>query len=186
MKRQRTPAALPAAGDDQGFDAPAPAWVIFGTGAHARKACHCAASAGQAVLAFVDENPAAASPVPGVPLWPLAGLAAWLADAAPGGATARLFVAIGNAAVRQRLLDDAAARGWPLPALVHAGASVASDAWLGEGVLVAAGAVVESGARIGRGTIVDIGVLVDHDAQVAEFCHLRPGTVCPAGSHWPG
>lgn len=155
------------------------AWTIFGTGAHARKAAHCAQRAGRTVVAFVDENPTATSPLPGVPLLTAA---TWAAADGAGGA---LFVAIGRADVRQRLMDDAAARGWRLPPLLHPMAAVAPDALLGDGVLVAAGAVVESGARIGRGAIVDIGVLVDHDAVVADFCHLRPGQVCPAGSVWP-
>lgn len=155
------------------------AWTIFGSGAHARKAAHCALRAGGTVAAFVDENPAATSPLPGVPVLTAA---AWASQA--GNASA-LFVAIGRADVRQRLMGDAAARGWRLPPLLHPLASVAPDAQLGEGVLVAAGAVVEGGARIGRGAIVDIGVLVDHDAVVADFCHLRPGQVCPAGSVWP-
>jgi len=154
-------------------------WTVFGTGAHARKAAHCALGAGQGVTAFVDEDAAATSPLPGVPVLPAAN---WATAAGKGGA---LFVAIGRADVRRRLMDDAAARGWSLPPLLHPLASVAPDAVLGEGVLVAAGAVVESGARIGRGAIVDIGVLVDHDAVVADFCHLRPGQVCPAGSVWP-
>lgn len=155
------------------------AWTIFGTGAHARKAAHCALRAGDSVGAFVDENPAATSPLPGVPV-----LAAvdWITAAGEGGA---LFVAIGRAEVRRRLMDAAAARDWRLPPLLHPLASVAPDAVLGDGVLVAAGAVVESGARIGRGAIVDIGVLIDHDAVVVDFCHLRPGQVCPAGSVWP-
>jgi hypothetical protein len=157
-----------------------PTWIIVGTGAHARKAYHCAVAAGHAVLAFVDESASATTPVPDIPLWP----AAVLDDPAAHAGT-RLCVAIGNAAVRQRLLGSAEPRGWPVPALVHPYASVASDALLGAGVLVAAGAVVESGACIGRGAIVDIGVLVDHDVQVADFCHLRPGTVCPPGSSWP-
>lgn len=154
-------------------------WTVFGTGAHARKAAQGALRAGDTVAAFVDENPAAASPLPGVPVLSAVN---WATADGEGGA---LFVAIGRADVRQRLMDDAAARGWRLPPLLHPLASVAPDAVLGDGVLVAAGAVVESGARIGRGAIVDIGVLVDHDAVVADFCHLHPGQVCPAGSVWP-
>lgn len=155
------------------------AWTIFGTGAHARKAAHCALRGGDSVVAFVDENPAATSPLPGVPVMTAA---AWRASADRGSA---LFVAIGRAEVRRRLMDEARAQGWRLPPLQHPMASVAPDAGLGDGVLVAAGAVVESGTRIGRGAIVDIGVLVDHDVVVADFCHLRPGQVCPAGSVWP-
>ena len=152
-------------------------WVIFGTGVHARKAFHAAELSGDSVAAFVDENPAAQAPVPDVPVRPAALLAAMpLAD---------LFVAVGRADVRRRVMDEAAALGWRLPPLLHPGACVASDAVLGDGVLVAAGAVVESGVRIGRGCIVDIGVLIDHDCEVAEFTHLRAGQVCAAGTRWP-
>lgn len=153
-------------------------WTIFGTGAHARKVAHCALRAGDTLRAFVDEDAAAVSPLPGVPV---SSAAAWRAGPCDGA----LFVAIGRADVRRRLMDEARAQGWQLPALQHPMASVAPDAQLGEGVLVAAGAVVESGARIGRGAIIDIGVLVDHDCVVADFCHLRPGQVCPPGSVWP-
>lgn len=152
-------------------------WVIFGTGAHARKAFHAAVLGGDSVAAFVDENPAATAPVPGVPVR----TAALLAAIPP----ADLFVAVGRADVRRRVMDEAAALGWRLPPLLHPGACVAPDAVLGEGVLVAAGAVVESGVRIGRGCIVDIGVLIDHDCEVAEFTHLRAGQVCAAGTRWP-
>lgn len=162
------------------------ALVIFGTGAHARKACHCARLSGHAVLGFADENPAATSPVPGVPVLDAADFnrAELAGPAGSAGLLAAVFVAIGRADVRQRLMAQFEAQGRPLPALVHPHASVAPDALLAPGVLVAAGAVVESGAIIGRGAIVDIGVLVDHDCQVADFCHLRPGQVCPPGSVW--
>ena len=151
--------------------------VIFGTGAHARKAYHCARLSGLVVLGFADENPQATPPVAGVAM-----LDATEFNAA--AASGALFVAIGRGEVRQRLMTHFETQGWQLPALVHPQASVASDVILSPGAFVAAGAVVESGTRIGRGAIVDIGVLVDHDCQVADFCHLRPGQVCPAGSVW--
>ena len=152
-------------------------WTVFGTGAHARKAFHIAVLGGGRVAAFIDEQPGAQAPVPGVPVV----MSLDLASPLPGD----LFVAIGRAEVRRRLMDEAVAGGWRLPPLVHPRASVAPDAVLGEGVMVAAGAVVESGAHIGRGCIVDIGVLVDHDCAIAEFTHLRPGQVCAAGTRWP-
>lgn len=152
--------------------------VIFGTGAHARKAYHCWTQAGGTVTAFADENTAATSPVPGVAVVS----AIDLAVPPPNG---QLFVAIGRAEVRERLMDRYAQGGWQFPALVHPRASVAPDATLEAGVLVAAGAVVESGTQVGRGTIVDVGVIVDHDCRVAAFSHLRAGQVCPPASHWP-
>ena len=143
---------------------------IFGTGAHARKVAHYASACGFELVAFVDENPAALAPLPA------AMLCTFDALGAPGEGDA-MFVAIGDPAVRRRLMDRLEAARWPLPALVHPAAVVAPDAVLGAGVLVAAGAVVETAALIGRGAIVDIGVLVDHECEIGEFCHLRPGDV---------
>lgn len=143
---------------------------IFGTGAHARKVFHYAAALGYEVAGFVDENAAAQPPVLGVQVFH----AASLHVPAEGEA---MFVAIGRADVRKRLMDYLASVGWALPALVHPSAWVAPDAQLGAGVLVAAGAVVETASVVGRGAIVDIGVLVDHECQVGVFCHLKPGEV---------
>ena len=142
---------------------------IFGTGAHARKIAQCAGLAGWRIAAFVDEAIDASSPIEGIPVLPVARLA----QPAPGEA---IFVAIGRPEVRRRLMDDLAAKGWPLPALVHRMAWVAPDAYLANGVVVCAGAVVETQADIGRGAIIDSGTVVDHDARVGAFCHVRPGT----------
>jgi len=153
------------------------ALLIYGAGAHARKVCHAWTLAGGRVEAFVDDDPAAASPVPGVPV-----LAATFLGVMPGNAA--LFVAIGRAEARRRLVELYAGHGWRLPVVVHPYACIAPDARLDEGVFVGAGAVVESAAHIGRGAIVDIGALVDHDARIAAFAHLRAGMVCTAGSEW--
>lgn len=152
--------------------------IIFGTGAHARKVFHAWTQGGGAVRAFADENPHAVSPCHGVAMIAAKALAA---EAVPGS----IFVAIGNAEVRKRLMDAFGNLGWALPAVVHPRAIVAPDAVLGVGVLVAAGAVVESGSRIGRGAIVDIGVLVDHDCEIDAYCHLRAGAVCAPATRSP-
>ena len=151
--------------------------LIYGAGAHARKVCHAWTLAGGRVEAFVDDDPAVASPVAGVPVRVATSL-----DTMP--ANTALFVAIGRAEARRRLVELYAGRGWRLPAVVHPRACIAPDARLEEGVFIGAGAVVESAAQIGRGAIVDIGALVDHDVRIAAFVHLRAGMVCAAGSEW--
>lgn len=143
---------------------------IFGTGAHARKVYHYAVDCGWQVAAFVDEAVGAAAPIAGVPVL----LPQELAEPAKGDA---MFVAIGRADVRRRLMERMDAAGWRLPPLVHRTAWIAPDATLEAGVLVAAGAVVETATTVGRGVIIDIGVLVDHECRIGAFCHLRPGDV---------
>lgn len=156
--------------------------VVVGTGAHARKAFHCAQAAGWRVVAFADENPAATAPVAGLDVQTVDQA---LAAPAAGTAAPAVFVAIGNADVRRRLMDRAEAAGRALPALVHPHAWVAPDARLAAGVIVAAGAVVESGCDVGRGAIVDVGVVLDHDCTVAGFAHVRGGAVRGPGAAVP-
>ena len=146
--------------------------AIFGAGDHARKAYHAAVLAGMRVIGFVDEDAARCSPVKTV---------AMLArtDLESQTYCRNIFIAIGRAEVRRRIMDEFQSEGWLLPSIVHPRASVAPDADVGPGVLVAACAVVESAARIGRGAIIDIGVIVDHDCVVAPFVHLAPGRVLP-------
>lgn len=148
---------------------------IFGTGAHARKIYHYAVDGGWQVSAFVDEASYAVTPIVGVPLLQVSELPEPTVDCA-------MFIAIGRAMVRRRLMECMAAAGWRLPPLVHRKAWVSPDVILEDGVLVAAGAVVESGSTVARGTIIDIGVLVDHNCRIGAFCHLRAGEVYNPGA----
>ncbi len=151
---------------------------IFGTGSHARKVYHYAVKCGWKVVGFIDEAADAVAPIPALPVLQLGNLGAPKNDDA-------MFIAIGRADVRLRLMDRMAKAGWNLPTLVHVSAWVAPDAELEAGVLVAAGAVVETGAVVERGAIIDIGVLLDHECQVGAFCHLRAGEVYGPRSNIP-
>lgn len=151
---------------------------VFGTGAHARKVYHYAVDCGWHVAAFVDEAVDAVAPIAGMPVLHPQDIGEPTIDDA-------MFVAIGRADVRRRLMDRMDAAGWRLPALVHRTAWVAPDATLEAGVLVAAGAVVETAATVERGAIIDIGVLVDHECRIGAFCHLRPGEVLGPRSDIP-
>lgn len=143
---------------------------IFGAGIHARKVYHYAVSLGWKVVAFIDEAIDVVSPISTVPVLHPKNLGAPVSGRA-------IFIAIGSAEVRHRLMDRMQADGWILPSLVHASAWVSPDAVLGAGVLVCAGAVIETAVVIGRGAIIDIGVLLDHECQVEPFFHLRAAGV---------
>lgn len=90
-------------------------------------------------------------------------------------------VAIGAAAVRQRLYGEAEAIGGTPHTVQHPAARVSRFAELGAGSLVAALAVVGPGARIGRGVIVNHGAVVDHDCEVGDFVHIAPNSSLGGG-----
>ena len=151
---------------------------IFGTGSHARKIFYYAIDLGWSVQGFIDEAIDACSPINGFNV----STANELRPPKYGDA---IFVAVGDALVRERLMDKFSLVGWSLPAIIHRTAWVAPDASIGDGVLIAAGSVVETGARVGKGAIVDVGAIVDHDAVIREFSHLRGGLYCSPREDWP-
>ena len=84
-----------------------------------------------------------------------------------------MFVAVGDAKARERLMEFFA--GHRFPVLVHPSAVIAEDVAIGEGTVVMAGAVVNPGTRIGRGAIVNTCSSVDHDCTVEDFVHISVG-----------
>lgn len=84
-------------------------------------------------------------------------------------------VAIGNAAIRQRLQLHYQQMGWHAQIIVHASATISPHARLGAGTVVCAGAVVSPFATLGENCIVNTCASVDHDCHLAEGVHIAPG-----------
>ena len=84
-----------------------------------------------------------------------------------------LFVAIGDAAIREELMHCFQDRHFPV--LVHPNAVVAENVVIGEGTVVMAGAVINPGAKLGRGCIVNTCASVDHDCRLGDFAHVAVG-----------
>ena len=84
-----------------------------------------------------------------------------------------LFVAIGNAELRERIMNRFAGRHFPV--LIHPSAVVAHGVNIGEGSAVMAGAVINSGARVGKGCIINTSSSVDHDCVVGDYTHISVG-----------
>ena len=81
-----------------------------------------------------------------------------------------VFVAIGNADVRERL-----SKNKTLVTLIHPNAVVADDVEIGLGTVVMAGAVINPGAKIGNGVIVNTCSSIDHDCVLDDYSHVSVG-----------
>lgn len=89
----------------------------------------------------------------------------------------RFVIAIGNAAIRERIADSLDGRVQWYTA-VHPGAAISSlGVEIGEGTVIMANAVVNSGAHIGRHCIVNTAAVVEHDNALADYVHISPGAV---------
>ena len=84
-------------------------------------------------------------------------------------------VALGNNALRLRLMDRLKAAGYALPVIVHPHAYVSEHASIEEGTVVLSGAAVSTGSRFGRGCILNTLSSVDHDCVLLDGVHICPG-----------
>lgn len=100
--------------------------------------------------------------------WPVTGPALKAADIDHD-----LFVAIGDAAIREELMHCFHDRHFPV--LVHPSAVVAENVVIGNGTVVMAGAVINPGASLGRGCIVNTCASVDHDCLLGDYSHVAVG-----------
>lgn len=139
--------------------------IIIGASGHGKVVADIAVLNGYKDIAFLDNNPkintCAGYPVLGP-------------DAMALELDGDVFVAIGNAEARKRLIERYKTRSFPV--LIHPSAVVAESAEVGAGSVVMAGAVINSGARIGQGCIINTSSSVDHDCIIEDFCHISVGT----------
>lgn len=119
------------------------------------------------VMGFPDDSLPAGETLLGAPLLgPVASMSQhWVgADQA--------IVAIGNNAVREKLMLQLVAVNFDLATVLHTRGIGSPSAVLGAGSVVMAGAIVGTEACLGVGYIVSCGAVVDHHATVEDFGHL--------------
>ncbi len=152
--------------------------VFWGAKGHARVLHDLAARLGYELAAIFDNDPAAESPLPGVPIYyGASGFAGWRRTNA--GAQVFGAVAIGGArgVDRLQIADLFASRGIEPVVLVHPAAFCAGDTALGPGSQVLACAALCAGARLGRACILNTHASVDHECDLGDGVHVAPGAV---------
>ena len=87
-----------------------------------------------------------------------------------------VIVAIGNAAIREKIQNCFCDEGKSIATLIHTDASIANNVEIGMGTVVMAGAVINSDTVIGKGCIINTCSSVDHDNKVGNFVHIAVGS----------
>lgn len=85
-----------------------------------------------------------------------------------------MFVAIGDARLRQKFMKQYKERQFPV--LIHPNAVIASDVIIGDGSVVMAGVVINSGTKIGKGVILNTSSSTDHECVIDDFVHVAVGS----------
>lgn len=158
--------------------------LIIGAGGHGRVIADIAGRTGRyETIGFLDDCPQEKT----LP-YPYLGVCG---DAALYAKEYDMIIAIGNAAVRARIMHELSDAGVTFATVVAPEAVVSQDAVLGRGTVVMPGAIINTGTRIGAGVIINTAASVDHDCVVGDFCHVSVGahlcgTVSVEAESWIG
>lgn len=143
--------------------------LIIGAGGHGKVIADIAKSLGKYVeIAFLDED----KEIKSVLEYPCVGTIEYLQIEAK---ETDVFVAIGNASIREKVSLLVREQGFEMATLIHPNAVIGSEVCVGSGTAVMAGAVVNAGARIGEGAIINTSSSVDHDCEVGDYTHIAVG-----------
>lgn len=91
-----------------------------------------------------------------------------------------VFVASGNASLREKVVKRLDGFSFVFPSLFHSSASVDPTVNTGAGTIICAGACVVAEVDLGRFVLVNTLASVDHESHVGDF-----STICP-GAHVAG
>lgn len=142
--------------------------AILGASGHGKVVADIAAHCGYSKIVFLDDDETVLSCMG----YPVVGT---IRDTG-SYADYDFFVAIGNAATRERIQREVLHQGLRIATLVHPSAVIASHVALGVGTVVMAGAVVNPGATIGDGCIINTCASVDHDSILEDYVHVSVGS----------
>lgn len=153
-----------------------PSVAIWGAGGHAKVLAEFLERIGYRLTVFFDNDPKAASPVPGIPLHVgRAGFLSWRREA--GDNPGKCLVAIGGTHGKDRLEIQSflGSHGLHPATAVHPSAFVAASVKLGDGCHVLAHAAVAADTVMGKACIVNTKASVDHESRLGQAVHIAPG-----------
>ncbi|MBQ4269870.1 MAG: acetyltransferase [Clostridia bacterium] len=85
------------------------------------------------------------------------------------------FVAIGNNAIRKKIMEKLLQYGATVSTLVHPNSVIGPNVEIGVGTVVTAGVVINPCVKIGDGVIVNTGSSIDHDCHIENYAHIAVG-----------
>lgn len=92
-----------------------------------------------------------------------------------------IFVAVGNAVIRGRIMEELKAAGAFVPVLIHPDSVVGQGVMIGDGTVVMAGAVINPDTQVGNGCIINTCSSIDHDCRIGDYVHVSVGAHVAGG-----
>lgn len=150
--------------------------IIWGAGGHAKVLNEFLPQLGYRVTAVFDNDPDAASPLAGVPVFRgLESFEDWRASCPDESLLALVAIGGHRGLARIQIHQQLAEHGIEPLTVIHPRAFVADDAVLGAGSQVLAQASVCAEAVLGRTCIINTNASVDHESILGDGVHVAPG-----------
>jgi len=146
------------------------ALLIMGAGGFGREVAWLAEQAlglSTSLIFLVDDAGFLSPPINGITVQ-------LLAETKPTSA-ARYVAAVGDPAVRKRLVDRCDTAGHKSTSLVHPRAELSRYVELGEGTIICAGAILTTNIVVGRHVQLNLSCTIGHDVEIGDFSTLCPG-----------
>lgn len=141
--------------------------IVIGASGHGKVVADIVLQRGDQLLGFLDDNEALPPEICGIPVLGKTTEYKKYPEAA-------FVIAIGNAAVREKLAQQLDGVRWYT--VIHPAAVISSlDVQIGEGSVVMANAVVNPSAHIGKHCILNTTAVVEHDNRIGDFTHISVG-----------
>ncbi len=145
--------------------------VVIGAGGHGKVVADAAEAQGKFdAIVFIDRDESQTT-VAGV--WPVVSHRDNFAEF--DDQNSEFFVAIGNNAIRAKVLQQLIRDELPIATIVHPSAVVSPYSQIGSGSLICANSVINPFTNVGVGCILNTGCSVDHDNRIGDFVHIAPG-----------
>jgi len=87
----------------------------------------------------------------------------------------RFICAIGNNAVRAKVVARAMAVGWAPATVIDPSVIVAPGVVVGEGTYVGAGSILSPNARLGNHVLINHHCSIGHDSRLEDYVSVQPG-----------
>lgn len=153
--------------------------LLFGAGGHAKVVLDVARAANMEICGVVDDRWTAE-------FWrgvPLLGKYQDLTTICSAHVEAAWVVAIGNEAVRRRVVRELERLGARFATIIHPSACLGSGVFVGAGSVVMAGSILQADVHVGQHTIINTASTVDHDSYIGDYVHISPGVHLAGNVH---
>ena len=135
---------------------------IIGAGGHAKVIADMISSIeGYDLAGFIDKDQEAA----------------FLDDTTIIPAHTAIVVAIGENALRKKIYDKFAARGFICPSIKSPFAIISKSAQIEQGSVIMPGAIVNAHARLGKACVINSAAVIEHDVEMGDFSSAAPSAV---------